>query len=430
MTDANYSRTSPPARTSSLLDLVHKTETHPSARHLVNSLPRQSIDSDDGSQQERNHQQPRRPISNLPRLPPPQDVSLNARHVSGDTSPKHPYRKRKLSQGAPAHIPPDLSSLTQKPEDHASSVAQQPQQERPPLNSPARPDDRAVDKFNPAGEGAEGSTEINPVQSSAPAHVENTSPGKQRRRSSIKDVPQRTELLEENRALRMELDRVKYRLRKIEGVYHKQKKDLHQRDNQLSKYRAQLIELFESGDGDLFQVNKAKYAPNADGITPATPHATAKREDTNSKIAEGESISNSQEEDWSTYSAPSHSLLYDEEKSEDVRRQRDKDPYARSEVTIRKHRRTRAPAWTPEEEIVFMQAYNKHGCRWKLFQDSLPGRSRRQIQSHGSYLIRQGKLHKKNSRPWQRRKPRAGMPSSSIKDAEVEMEDVDRSDRE
>lgn len=430
MTDANFSRTSPPARTSSLLDLVHKTETHPSAHHLVNSLPRQSIDSDDGSQQERNHQQPRNHISNLPHLPPPQDVSRNIRHVSGDTSPKHPYRKRKLNQGAPSHVLPDLSSLTQKPEDHASSVARLPQQELPTLNSPPLPDERGVDKFHPGG--GEGSTEVNPVQSSALLHVDNNFPGKQRRRSSIKEaqVPQRSELLEENRGLRIELDRIKYRLRKIESSYHKQKKDLLVKDSHLTKYRSQLIALFESGDGDLFQVNKAKYARIADGITQAeTPEEVAKQDDPNSKV-EGESVSNSQEEDWSSYSGPSNSMAYDDEKSEDLRRRREKDPYARSEATIRKHRRTRAPAWTPEEEVIFMDAYSKHGCRWKLFQDSLPGRSRRQIQSHGSYLIRQGKLSKKNSRPWQRRKPRPGAPSSSVREVEVEMEDVDRSDRE
>lgn len=238
----------------------------------------------------------------------------------------------------------------------------------------------------------------------------------------MKEPPQRTELLEENRVLRIEMESLKYRLRQSEKAAHKQKKEMRRKDLLLAKYRSQLVDLFEAGDGDLFQVNKGKYVADSPGNA---PHGI-KRDDANSKV-DGESISNSQEEDWSTYSAPSMSAGYD---GENGRRKSEKDPYARSEATIRKHRRTRAPAWTPEEEVIFMQAYTKHGCQWKLFQDSLPGRSRRQIQSHGSYLIRQGKLLKKNSRPWQRRKPRPGAPSSSVKDPEVEGEEMDRSDRE
>lgn len=332
-----------------------------------------------------------------------------------------------MNQGGPAYVPPDLSSLTQKPEDHASSIAHLPQRERAALNSPSRPDERGIDKFISGG--GEGSTEVNPAQSSA-LNVDNVSPGKQRRRSSINDIPHRTDLLVENRRLRIELDRVRAELRRYEIVCQKQKKDLGVKHSQLVKYRSQLIELFESADGDLLQVNKSKYTPITDRTTRTqVPDEATKRDDRNSKV-EGESVSNSQEEDWSSYSAPSNSMAYDDEKSEDLRRRREKYPYERPEATIRKHRRTRAPAWTQQEEDVFMEAYNKHGCRWKLFQEALPGRSRRQIQSHGSYLIRQGKLSKKNSRPWQRRKPRPGEPSSSIKDGEVEMDDVDGSERE
>lgn len=259
-------------------------------------------------------------------------------------------------------------------------------------------------------------------------NVDDLSARKQRRRTQDKEAPKRTDLLEENRLLRIELDNLKYGLRKVESNFHKCRKELNLKEVLLAKYRQQLVELFEAGGGDLFEVSKPKHVADSAGNG-----AGLKHDDTNSKL-DGESISNSQEEDSSTYS-PSISQAYDEEKSEEQRRRGDKDPYARSEATIRKHRRTRAPAWTPQEELIFMQAYNKHGCRWKLFQDSLPGRSRRQIQSHGSYLIRQGKLLKKNSRPWQRRKPGSGSaaaaPSISVREADAEGEEVvEDSDRE
>lgn len=436
MTDANYPTTSSPIQmpTSSLADLVHKSPLQPPLTSAPLPTPRpRPPDSDDGSQQERNHQHPSRPLHNLPRLPPPSHVTptATARNTNAaDTSPKHPYRKRKHSQSAPPVTPPDLSSLTQKLDDHASSIARLPPSAEQPNFPPLQEHDHpSLDKVRPPRDLADGSTEINPIPSSALANIhENHSLDKDRdrhrRRPSLKDPPQRTELLEENRALRIELESLKFRLRQTEKSAHKHRKEMHHKDLLLAKYRSQLVDLFEAGDGDLFHVNKEKYSPQS----PQNPPHRQKRDDMNSKV-DGESISNSQEEDWSTYSPPSMSIGYDHEKFED-RRRGNKDPYARSEATIRKHKRTRAPPWTPGEEVIFMQAYNKHGCQWKLFQDSLPGRSRRQIQSHGSYLIRQGKLLKKNSRPWQRRKPRAADPGNSTRDADIDADEIDRSDRE
>lgn len=250
------------------------------------------------------------------------------------------------------------------------------------------------------------------------------SPGKPRRRVVLKES--RTDLLEENRDLRIELERVKYRLRKADAQCKRYKKDTVQKDALLAKYRSQLVGLFEAGEDDFFHLSKRRPSSPRSPENRDRERDHERKQDENSRV-DGESISNSQEEDWSTYSAPSAS--YDHDQSEDRRRNSERDPYSRADGGIRKVRRTRAPAWTPEEEVIFMDAYNKHGCRWKLFQDSLPGRSRRQIQSHGSYLIRQGKLRKKNSRPWQRRKPLVSVPSSSLKDAEIE-ETAERSEGE
>ena len=407
MNDANFSRTSPTLRTTSLADLVHKTETTPPLQLI--HRPR-TPNSDDGSQQERNHQRP--PISNLPRLPPPGDGSRTARNSQNiETSPKHNYRKRNLANPAPT--PPDFSSLTQKPDDHASSVIHHPPRVRV---SPQRPDQSHPEKrLRP--EGIEGSTEVLPS-----INPEQQSPSsKLRRRSLGKDS--RFDLLEENRALRIDLENAKYRIRKLESIRRRQKKDVEKRDLLLNRYRSQLVGLFETGDDDMFRITK----PRAIRASSRSPE---NHDDKDPSRMDGESISNSQheEEDWSAYSAPSES--YDPDRSDELKRNQDRTLYARTEDGIRKHRRTRAPAWTPQEEERFLEAYAKHGCRWKMFQEALPGRSRRQIQSHGSYLIRQGKLPKKNSRPWQRRKPVSGVPSSSVKEAEIDLDDAERSDGE
>jgi hypothetical protein len=58
-------------------------------------------------------------------------------------------------------------------------------------------------------------------------------------------------------------------------------------------------------------------------------------------------------------------------------------------------RRGRHSIWKPEEERLFDQGFRRYGCRWKLIQENfLPQKSRQQIQSHGTYLLRQGRLRK------------------------------------
>ncbi|EME30699.1 hypothetical protein Gasu2_49440 [Galdieria sulphuraria] len=69
-------------------------------------------------------------------------------------------------------------------------------------------------------------------------------------------------------------------------------------------------------------------------------------------------------------------------------------------------KRGRHSIWKPEEERLFDEGFHRYGCRWKLIQENLlPNKSRQQIQSHGTYLLRQGRLrkhqggrHKKTSR--------------------------------
>lgn len=225
--------------------------------------------------------------------------------------------------------------------------------------------------------------------------------------------------------LRIQLEGVRDRLRRMETSYKRQKKEVSLQNAVLGKYRAQLCGLFEHGDDDTVKIDVSKAKLRSPVLY---SNMTPGRREGGSKL-DGESMSNSQEEDWSSYSGASGSQMYDGERSEE-RMRTERNAVCQSEMTNRKHRRTRAPAWTAEEEIVFMDAYSKFGCQWKMFQGSLPGRSRRQIQSHGSYLIRQGKLAKKNSRPWQRRKPRLGAPSGLAKDGDDDVDVAVESDND
>lgn len=84
------------------------------------------------------------------------------------------------------------------------------------------------------------------------------------------------------------------------------------------------------------------------------------------------------------------------------------------------HKTTRQPAWTHGEENNLMEAY-RHYIHCKLFQDALPKGSRRQIQSHGPCLIREEKLLKKYSRPWQRQKTCAEANGGVDLDGNVEV---------
>eukprot|EP00178_Gracilaria_changii_P003935 TRINITY_DN15_c1_g1_i1.p1 TRINITY_DN15_c1_g1~~TRINITY_DN15_c1_g1_i1.p1 ORF type:complete len:512 (+),score=104.07 TRINITY_DN15_c1_g1_i1:25-1536(+) len=408
MSDANYSR-SPAPRNSSLADLVHRHHSPPQHTQLRPS----AATSDDGSQQERNHQRPTHVASAMQLLPPPGEVSRNAHNAHNappavDSSPKHPsHRKRSVSQLVPSMLAPDISSLTHKPDDHASSVAQ------PPLRISPLHHHRRPDKFQRTTAPVEGSTNMLPAAASAMLNADNLSPSKSKHRLAAGDS--RTELLEENRVLRIELEHVKGKLRAADSRIKKMHKSIVNHESLLQKYRSRLVDVFESG-GDA-------------ALSLRTRDEREHKRDERSKM-HGDSVSNSEEgEQWSAYSP---SASFEPEQSEDIRRMHERDVMSRSERggALAKHRRTRAPAWTAREEEIFMKAYHKHGCQWKLYQDSLPGRSRRQIQSHGSYLIRQGKLTKKNSRPWQRRKPRLGdAPASTVNDAQVHTETQEAAQR-
>lgn len=452
--DLNYSRDSIPPRTSSLANLVHRTETMPSQQlasyrpsspaslrpgpsHVsvpdVSQYPSHSHrpsmhqphshplpdprryptrpESDDGSQQERNHQRPHGKCSR--RLTP--GSMPRTGHTSVDTSPKM-SRKRKLS------VPVDISSSNPKPEDHASSVI-----------NPVAHD--AHFHVSPKHDHNEDGLDDDDHDSRRVRSRTNDdeSPTKPIRRISAKDG--RVELLEENRMLRVQLDAAKYRARRMENDVKRLRRLLSKRDTVLSKYRAQLVGLFEEGDDGVVQI-QGRSSP----VEPNAPESVMRLDRTSKDVLrrtsnrlDGESFSYSldhdpDQDDWVSFSSGAgDSPTYDTERYDDGGRSTGRDIGNQSEATLRK--RTRAPAWSAEEELKFMETYDKYGCQWKMFQNALPGRSRRQIQSHGSYLIRQGKLTKKNSRPWQRRKPRSELPSISARE-DVEIDDLGDGDLE
>lgn len=312
----------------------------------------------------------------------------------------------------------DISSLTPKPEDHASSVVLPSALDSSFLNSSKRRRNQDVldeDQLN--------------RRRMRSRQAADESPSRILHALSGKDG--RVELLEENRMLRVQLDATRYRTRRMKSELRRLKRLLSKQDSALAKYRAQLLGLFEDADEDIVQIR-----PHNNSSGPGASAMAALRLDRGMKETIGrstnrldaESCSNSQgydqDEDWLSFSAGSEgSPTFDTERIDDGR-STGGDGGNQSEATLRK--RTRAPAWSAEEELKFMQTYDKYGCQWKMFQTALPGRSRRQIQSHGSYLIRQGKLTKKNSRPWQRRKPRAELGGREDReDIDVDQAELD-----
>jgi len=48
--------------------------------------------------------------------------------------------------------------------------------------------------------------------------------------------------------------------------------------------------------------------------------------------------------------------------------------------------------WSTEDDELFAKVYNVYGKSWKTIHNFLPNKTREQVQSHGQYLIRIGKL--------------------------------------
>lgn len=72
--------------------------------------------------------------------------------------------------------------------------------------------------------------------------------------------------------------------------------------------------------------------------------------------------------------------------------------------------------WNAKDEEVFMSEHRAKGNQWRLY--NIPGKTRAQIQSHGAYLIKQGKIMPSSDRcpgaerPYER-------PGSSVDECET-----------
>jgi len=72
-------------------------------------------------------------------------------------------------------------------------------------------------------------------------------------------------------------------------------------------------------------------------------------------------------------------------------KKRKSEGYSDSDENPTKIRRQNA-VWTPEEDELFIQAYKRHGKSWKAIHSLIQSKTREQVQSHGQYMIRTGKL--------------------------------------
>lgn len=202
--------------------------------------------------------------------------------------------------------------------------------------------------------------------------------GKRKRRSAaavlgkeLEEKEDRVLLLEENRQLRVELSQYKDRYHQLELSTCDLRRDAADKDRLLSKYRKELVEIFE-GNG------ASPVAPDSHA-SPKAPVPPPHWRDSKKSTASTSSMSSS-----GAHGELSGVIV----KSKKRGKQRGE--------------RGRAP-WTEEEESVFAAAFAIHGCQWKKIHEMLPHRTRTQCQSHGAYLLRQNKLTKFNSRSWRRR---------------------------
>jgi hypothetical protein len=69
--------------------------------------------------------------------------------------------------------------------------------------------------------------------------------------------------------------------------------------------------------------------------------------------------------------------------------------------------------WTPEDDEMFQKVYNVYGKSWKTIHSYMPGKTREQVQSHGQYLIRIGKLEDVKGGPRRGRKGKREKEKSS-----------------
>ncbi|GAM19098.1 hypothetical protein SAMD00019534_022730 [Acytostelium subglobosum LB1] len=88
-------------------------------------------------------------------------------------------------------------------------------------------------------------------------------------------------------------------------------------------------------------------------------------------------------------------FIFRDESVNELKRKGGDDTKSGGEGAPIKKRKTgsrRNTLWSVEDDETFAKAYNKHGKSWKTIHSLLPGKTREQVQSHGQYLIRIGKL--------------------------------------
>lgn len=198
------------------------------------------------------------------------------------------------------------------------------------------------------------------------------------------------DLLKENRELRKKVEHLmKHNMKLMQGIKDRDHKAYKQK-LRLAKYRKALLRFFEqeapseasssTGEDESDESEDRKFMPikKEKSVVPAQ--------------------SPSPVDTVISFTSPNTTLDYefddvspDSAMNNHKKRKFDGDPDSAPERK-RKSGTRRNALWSVEDDEKFTQAYNMFGKSWKSIHECLPDKTREQVQSHGQYLIRIGKL--------------------------------------
>jgi hypothetical protein len=278
--------------------------------------------------------------------------------------------------------------------------------------------------------------------------------GQNRKKDTAVDESSPTELLKENRVLRKKVETLmKHNMQLMVGIKDRDNK-IYKQKRLLSKYRKALLRFFEnnesggsSSSADSEQSLSSEEGPvnlqsTAAGSTsstfsrksiasamgPPSPFASPihDREKERDKSPSGVLPSPSPESPF-----PLSSALADPKMEPDDGSSTNGDGPIYSEYFVhntkkrkyddngddsksgRKKQSRRNTLWSAEDDELFTKVYNVYGKSWKTIHNFMPGKTREQVQSHGQYLIRIGKLEDIKSVGRRGRRPRPSTEKST-----------------
>ncbi|EFA84599.1 myb domain-containing protein [Heterostelium album PN500] len=171
----------------------------------------------------------------------------------------------------------------------------------------------------------------------------------------------------------------------------------------LQKYRKTLLKLFEDkesgSDSESDSRSYSRSPSRSASSSPARSSSESRYSDTDGsdrehrpKKKEG---SNYQQGSHSQQASANQQYIFTHENVNELKRKNEDIKQQPTPDGGLKRRRTgsrKNTLWSAEDDETFAKAYNKYGKSWKTIHSLLPGKTREQVQSHGQYLIRIGKL--------------------------------------